>query len=68
MIISKIYKQNQHGSGTTSNNSRIITPSSIPIFILPPTLENFNSNTINNNNNTGSSRNLTETNGNFRFL
>ena len=55
MLISKFYnstnkskqqqqqQQHQHQANRASN-SRVITPSSIPIFVLPPTLDSFNAN------------------------
>lgn len=55
MLISKIYNQNsnnksnsnkQQNQSGTSNNTRILTPSSIPIFVLPPTIDAFNSNSF----------------------
>lgn len=47
MLISKFYNQankskQQQQTTKGANNSRILTPSSIPIFVLPPTLEHFN--------------------------
>ncbi len=35
-------------STATTTNNRILTPSSIPIFILPPTLDNFSAITPSN--------------------
>lgn len=37
MIISKLY--NRAMNKANANDPRVITPSSIPIFILPPTLD-----------------------------
>lgn len=50
MLISKIYNHNaksnnkQQHNQSGASNSRILTPSSIPIFVLPPTIDTFNSN------------------------
>lgn len=65
MIISKIYNQTNKNqkkaadgspNSTATTNNRILTPSSIPIFILPPTLDNFSATTpskINSKSNDG---------------
>jgi hypothetical protein len=46
MLISKFYNSTNKSKQQQTNraNSRVLTPSSIPIFVLPPTLDNFNAN------------------------
>lgn len=43
MIISKIYnaKSSSNKKRNSISDPRVITPSSIPIFILPPTLDSY---------------------------
>ena len=45
MLISKFYNRySGKSSNMPSNDPRIITPSSIPIFILPPTMDAYSNN------------------------
>ena len=44
MIISKFYNRMKQSTPAT-NDPRVLTPNSIPIFILPPTLDKTTSNT-----------------------
>lgn len=43
MIISKLYNKTIKPSANNSD-PRVITPSSIPIFILPPTIDTYSAN------------------------
>jgi hypothetical protein len=42
-MFSKLY--NLYGKTTNSNDPRVITPTTIPIFILPPKLDSLSQNT-----------------------
>jgi hypothetical protein len=62
MLMSKFYTR--AAKPPANNDPRVLTPTSIPIFILPPTLDHVtNNNNNNNNNNSGMLKN--EQKGNF---
>jgi hypothetical protein len=42
--MSKFYTRSSKAATASNNDPRIITPTSIPIFILPPTLDHNNNN------------------------
>ncbi len=39
MLMSKLYNRATKSTPAQHNDPRVLTPSSIPIFILPPTLD-----------------------------
>ena len=60
MLMSKFYTRAAKPPANSNSDPRVLTPTSIPIFILPPTLDHVSNN---NNNNSGMLKN--EKNGNF---
>jgi hypothetical protein len=50
-MFSKLY--NFYGKPTNSNDPRVITPTTIPIFILPPKLDSLSQSTNKNETNNG---------------